>query len=55
LERLAWRLVTVLEQVPGFPVEPVTLEPPTTPLPDEATLQLLRTEIDPTSARLREF
>ena len=47
-----------LEQVcdqTGFPVEPATPELPTTTAPDEHYLTLLRTEIDPTSARLREF
>ena len=39
----------------GFPLDPSGAEAPTTPVPDEATLRLLRTEIDPTSARLREF
>lgn len=47
-----------LEQVrdnTGFAVEPATAQLPVTPAPDAATLHLLRTEIDPTSARLREF
>ncbi len=47
-----------LEQVrdsTGFPVDPATEDLPVTALPDERTLDLLRHEIDPTSARLREF
>jgi glutaconate CoA-transferase subunit B len=47
-------LERVREQT-GFPVEPATPEPPTTTAPDAESLRLLREEIDPTSARLREF
>lgn len=39
----------------GFPVGSASADVPTTPLPDPESLRLLRTEIDPTSARLREF
>lgn len=39
----------------GFPVEPATADAPVTPLPTEEELRILRTEVDPTSARLREF
>lgn len=45
-----------IREVTGFPVDSaVGGEPPVTPLPTDDELRVLRDEVDPTSARLREF